>query len=96
MSEDTISAVTSVITIFVICPIAIAFARLIWKRASEPSRPRQVESDQLYRRLDDLQHTVEAMAIEVERISEGQRFVTKLMSEKERQPLGAGASTRNT
>jgi hypothetical protein len=32
-------------------------------------------------RLQRLEHGMEAIAIEVERISEGQRFVTKLLSE---------------
>jgi len=83
-------AMTAIISIFVVFPIVIAIARVIWKKTSEPSRPRALESDQVMRRLEALQNTVEAMAIEVERISEGQRFVTKIMSEREKQSLGAG------
>jgi hypothetical protein len=42
-------------------------------------------------RLEQLQRNVDVIALEVERISEGQRYVTKLLSEK--QPaLGAGAA----
>ncbi len=33
-------------------------------------------------RLQRLEHAVEAVAIEVERLGEGQRFVTKLLTEK--------------
>ena len=33
-------------------------------------------------RLARVEHAVEAIAIEVERISEGQRFVTKLLSDR--------------
>lgn len=33
-------------------------------------------------RLERIERAVEAMSIEVERISEGQRFVTKLLAEK--------------
>ncbi|MBM3908654.1 MAG: hypothetical protein FJ363_11355 [Gemmatimonadetes bacterium] len=33
-------------------------------------------------RLDRIERSVEAVALEVERISEGQRFVTKLLAEK--------------
>lgn len=33
-------------------------------------------------RLDRIEHAVEAIAVEVERISEGQRFTTKLLSER--------------
>jgi hypothetical protein len=38
-----------------------------------------------------LQRAVEAIAVEVERISEGQRFVTQIMAEREAPPsIGAG------
>jgi hypothetical protein len=33
-------------------------------------------------RLERLEHAVDAIAIEVERISEGQRFVTKVLAER--------------
>lgn len=33
-----------------------------------------------------MQHSIDAMSVEIERISEGQRFVTKLLSER---PTGA-------
>ncbi len=33
-------------------------------------------------RLDRLENAVDAIAIEIERISEGQRFVTKVMTER--------------
>jgi len=41
-------------------------------------------------RLDRIERAVDSIALEVERISEGQRFVTKLMSESRQ--LGAGAA----
>lgn len=50
----------------------------------------QLQSDSAAR-LDRMERGIEAIAIEVERISEGQRFVTKLMSEQkepERARLG--------
>jgi hypothetical protein len=93
-AEDVVVPIVAIVSIFVVAPIAIAFARLVWKRASDPARPR-VEPDLLNRRLEQLQQSVEAMAIEVERISEGQRFVTKLLSGREREALGAGSEKRN-
>jgi hypothetical protein len=33
-------------------------------------------------RLDNIERGVEAIAIEMERVTEGQRFLTKMMSEK--------------
>jgi hypothetical protein len=38
-------------------------------------------------RLEQLQTSMDAMALEVERISENQRYVTKLMGEKDRSAL---------
>jgi hypothetical protein len=39
-------------------------------------------------RFERLEQAVESIAIEIERVSEGQRFVTKLMSEKAQPKLG--------
>src|SRR4051794_33485172 len=93
--QEGVIALTAIISIFVAFPIVIAIARVIWKKTSEPARPRAIETDQVMRRLEQLQQTVEAMAIEVERISEGQRFVTKLMSDRDREALGAGRKSDN-
>ena len=50
-------------------------------------------------RLERVEQTVESIAIEMERVSEGQRFVTKLLSDKasDREALGTGGGgKRNT
>lgn len=67
-----------VFTLFVLCPIALAFARSIWKRGSQP---RVVPDRETAVRLERMEQTMEAIAIEIERVSEGQRFVTRLMAE---------------
>ena len=36
-------------------------------------------------RMERLEHAVDAIALEIERISEGQRFTTKLLSEQTRE-----------
>lgn len=76
---ENVMIVINVFTIFVLFPLAFAFARNLWKRgnraAAAPAPPENRE------RLERLEQGVEAIAIEVERISEGQRFVTKLLSE---------------
>jgi len=48
-------------------------------------RPDKSVSDARFERLEQ---TVESIAIEIERVSEGQRFVTKLMSERAQPRLG--------
>jgi hypothetical protein len=81
-------AIPIVFTIFVLAPIAIAYARRIWKRGATVIAPVPAEVRQ---RLDQLGDAVESIALEVERIGEGQRFVTKVMTESGRS-LGAGAA----
>ena len=81
--------IVAIISVFGIAPIAIAVARFIWKRSTAPA-PRAVGPDPATQdRLEHLQQSMDAIAIEVERISEGQRFVTKLMSDRQ---IGSGAA----
>ena len=77
---ENVMIVINVFTIFVLFPLAFAFARNLWKRgtrAAAAPTPTAENSE----RMERLEQGVEAIAIEVERISEGQRFVTKLLSE---------------
>ena len=41
-------------------------------------------------RIEQLQNSVDAIAVEVERISEGQRFVSKMLNEGSAQPISVG------
>ena len=77
-----------ILSVFVLAPFAIAMSRLIWKRASVTVPRVAAADDATVRRLEQLQQSVDTIAIEVERISEGQRFVTKVLSD--RPVLGAG------
>ena len=74
-----------VFTLFVLAPVAIAIARAIWKRSSMPPRQPSLSSEDS-QRLVRLEQAVEAIAIEVERVSEGQRFVTNLLAESRTVP----------
>ncbi|HJP59859.1 MAG TPA: hypothetical protein VJ865_07660 [Gemmatimonadaceae bacterium] len=47
-------------------------------------------------RLSRLEHAVDAIALEVERISEGQRFTTKLLSEQAKQSHRLSRELTNT
>ncbi len=62
-------------------PIARALARRIDRTGISPRVPVEVTSQ-----LAQLNQAVESIAIEVERISEGQRFTTKLLSEQHSLP----------
>jgi hypothetical protein len=58
-------------------PLVRAFARWLDRRSVVPAG---IPAD-LGGRLDRIEQAVEAVAIEVERISEGQRFTSKLLSD---------------
>lgn len=76
IDEDSIMIMTFLAAVLLL-PIVIAHTRRLWKRP-QPARalPPVTES-----RLERIEQAVESIAVEVERVSEGQRFVTRLMSE---------------
>jgi hypothetical protein len=69
------------VTLFAIIvgfPIARAIARRIDRRTEQAVVPAEVSTQ-----LNQIAQSVDAMAIEIERISEGQRFTTKLLAEQQ-------------
>jgi hypothetical protein len=83
-------ALSIVFTIFVLGPLAIGFAKTLFRRSNKPALPPAVFNEAA-QRLERVEAAVETIALEIERISEGQRFVTKLLSENQPAPqLGAG------
>lgn len=77
-------------------PLAFGVGRAIWKRSNRPGPPAAAFTETA-QRLERLEASVDAIAIEIERVSEGQRFVTKLLSESQPAPvLGAGQRTPET
>ena len=88
LSSGQITAISIVGTIFVLFPLAIAMARNIWRRGTRHApAPQSPESAQ---RMERLEQAVDAIAIEVERISEGQRFVTRILTEGAAPALSVG------
>lgn len=57
-------------------PLAKAYSRKIDAESKNPRVPSEVAD-----RLERIERAVDAMAVEIERISEGQRFTTRLLSE---------------
>jgi hypothetical protein len=78
--------ITAVVIILGI-PMVIVHARKVWKRDS--STMTSAPSDH---RLERIEQAIDAMAVEVERIAEGQRFVTKLLSDRGQERVGIPAS----
>ena len=90
MTPQDVTKVSSLFVAFVMAPLAFSAARLMWKRAARPVRA-PAESKESTERLDRIEQAVDAIAVEIERIGEGQRYVTRLFSEGDVLPaLGSG------
>ena len=80
MSEDIV-AIVGIFMVIPLCviglPIARAYARRIESPPGMPAVPAEVQA-----RLERMEQAIDSIAIEVERISEGQRFTTRLLSER--------------
>jgi len=90
--EELIVAIAGMITSIVIVlgiPLVIVHARKIWKRDSGTQTTSSAPTDH---RLERIEQAIDAMAVEVERIAEGQRFVTKLLSDRGQERVGIPAS----
>jgi hypothetical protein len=74
-------AITGLVFMSVVSAIAIFFER---KKPGEMSGRSMSALDN---RLSQIQEQLDAVAIEVERIGEGQRFLTKLAAERDRVPV---------
>ena len=78
-------------------PIARAYSRRMDAETRNPRLPTEVTD-----RLERMEHALDSIAIEVERITEGQRFTTKLLSEGRSAPEsrqvspGGAAQDRST
>jgi hypothetical protein len=64
--------------VVVFLPLSIAFARRIWRRSAKVITTIPKE---LTERMTRVEQIVEASAIEIERIGEGQRFMTRIFTE---------------
>jgi hypothetical protein len=87
---DEVYVLAGLFFVVVLMPLSIAFAKRIWRRSATviTSLPREL-TDRLLR----LEQTVEATSLEVERIGEGQRFLTRLFTEGEgARALGTGTA----
>ena len=64
-------------TIIIVTSLVIWWSRKRQQTALPPDSLRRIES-----RLSEVQQALDTVAVEVERISEAQRFTTKLLSER--------------
>ena len=82
--DEGVYIISTIFILAVLMPMAIAMSRRIWRRSAKvvTTFPKEL-SDRLLR----VEQAVESTAVEVERIGEGQRFMTRLFTE------GAGAQS---
>jgi len=72
-----------IIALLIVPVTAIGFplARAYAKRMEQGGSTTRIPSD-VSARLERMEQAIDSIAVEVERISEGQRFTTKLLSER--------------
>ena len=71
-----LGAFVTAIVLAIGVPLARAYSRKLDAEAKNPRIPSEVAA-----RLERMEQALDSVALEVERISEGQRFTTKLLSE---------------
>ena len=76
---DMVVGMSFVLAMCLVLPISIAIAKRIW-RGKRDTGP--IIEDRVSARMDRLEQAVDTIAVEIERISEGQRFVTKVLAER--------------
>ena len=76
---DMIAGLSFALLFAIAIPITIAFSRRIWRRSAKAEVRLPVEMSE---RMESLERGVEAIALEVERIGEGQRFLTQAMVDR--------------
>jgi len=80
VDPDMVVGMSFVLAMCFVLPLSIAWAKRIW-RGRSPVVASQ-KADDIAPRMERLEHAVDAIAIEIERIAEGQRFVTKIFTER--------------
>jgi hypothetical protein len=81
IDPDAITAVFVMFAVGIIVPLSVGLTRRLWRRPTPAAPAPEVEAVSKAR-FDRLEQAVDAIAIEIERISEGQRFVTRVLSER--------------
>ena len=85
MNEDIVVPALFFATVIILA-LRIPLVR-VFTRRQELRPANATRSPELTMRLDRIESMVETVAVEVERLSEGQRFTTRLLSERAVQPV---------
>ncbi len=91
MNEDIVIPIAGMLMIIILAlgvPLVVSHVRRTSARDSVRGEPRDEG------RLERIEQAIDAMSIEMERISEGQRFITKVLAERSPEPVAIPAATR--
>jgi hypothetical protein len=91
VNEDIAVPIAFFITVIILA-IGIPLVRGLVRRWNTQSAPPPLLPADTSARLERIEQAIDAMSLEVERIAEGQRFVTRLMSD--RSPEGVALPRR--
>ncbi len=95
---EAVIVAKSFFTMVAVIALGIPLIRALSRRFLAPPAAAPLLSGDIITRLERIEQAVDAMSIEVERISENQRFATKLLTEARPQSPGAlpggGTSSR--
>jgi hypothetical protein len=101
MALDPLIIPITALVCVAVTSIGLPIARAYGRRMDREPTPREISPD-VTARLERMEQALDSIAIEIERISEGQRFTTKLLAERgaggqagvpDRQPGNVPAST---
>jgi hypothetical protein len=81
---EEVFVLSGIFIVVVLFPLTIAYARRLWRRGAVAV---SAIPHELMDRLTRLDQAVDSIAVEVERIGEGQRFVTRVLAERPMEPI---------
>ena len=85
VDPNAVTAAFILLAVGVIVPLSIGLARRLGRRP--PAPPPSVAPEVIATRLDRVDQALDAIAIEVERVAESQRFMAKMMAENAVKPV---------
>jgi hypothetical protein len=91
VDEDIVIPIAGMLFVLVLVfgsMLIYAFGKRIQRRDALPRTNPETDD-----RLERIEQAVDAMSVEVERIAEGQRFVTKLLADKAPERVGVPRGT---
>jgi len=81
IDNDAITAMFVATTLAILVPLSIAISRRLWRRGPKDSAT-SAAINGMNSRLERLEQAVDTIAIEIERVSESQRFVAKVLVDR--------------